>query len=472
MKVTRLDLPVMASLMEENGRRLDCNPYLSGGFEARVLLKKLDAEKQPLKDLTAGGLKGIFNGPRFPRHYVQDPAHGVPFLGSTDILAADLSGLPMISKKQVKARPELVIDQDWTLITCSGTIGRMVYSRADMKGMAGSQHFMRIVADRTKILPGYLYAYLSSRFGVALIVSGTYGSIIQHLEPSHIADLPVPRLGDALEQKIHDLITEAALNRVEASKLLAEASQDFIVHFRLEEPKIKQNYDCPSITVATSSRLQQRIDAYYYAGWNEDAEAVFNSVPDHQKMRLEDVTDDLYIPGIFKRLYVSEAKYGYPYITGSDIFCLSPTSNQFLSRKVAHDFRLVLRKGMILVQDSGQLGGLIGRPVAVGSYLDGFSCTNNVVRIIPKTDTDQGYIFAILNTTYGVRLLMREATGSSIPHLDEKRVKNIQIPWADEKDRQRIGKKVLNAVELRDHACDLENQARNLIETQIAKSQF
>jgi type I restriction enzyme, S subunit len=473
MKVTRLDLPVMASWMESNGRRLDCNPYLSGGFEAQALLDLIPEEnKQELQELTEGGMSGLINAGRITRRWVNDPDHGIPFLSSTDILQADLSTLSLISKKCIQQNPKFLIKKDWILITRSGTIGRIVYARSDMDGMACTEDVLRVIPDRAKILPGYLYAYLSSRFGVALIVSGTYGSIIQHLEPSHIADLPVPRLGDALEQKIHDLITEAALNRVEASKLLAEASQDFIVHFRLEEPKIKQNYDCPSITVATSSRLQQRIDAYYYAGWNEDAEAVFNSVPDHQKMRLEDVTDDLYIPGIFKRLYVSEAKYGYPYITGSDIFCLSPTSNQFLSRKVAHDFRLVLRKGMILVQDSGQLGGLIGRPVAVGSYLDGFSCTNNVVRIIPKTDTDQGYIFAILNTTYGVRLLMREATGSSIPHLDEKRVKNIQIPWADEKDRQRIGKKVLNAVELRDHACDLENQARNLIETQIAKSQF
>ena len=470
MKTTRLDLPVMASWMESNGRRLDCNPYLSGGFEARVLLDRLNAVKQPLKEVTQGGMKGIFNGPRFSRHYVNDPKHGVPFLGSTDILAADLSGLSMISKKQVKAHPELLIDEGWTLITCSGTIGRMVFSRADMKGMTGSQHFMRIVADRTKIPPGYLYAYLSSRFGVSLIISGTYGSIIQHLEPNHIEDLPVPRLGDSIESQVHELVHKAASNRVEASNLFEESVQDIIDHFQLEQPREYQEYPHPSINIANSSQVRQRMDAYYYADWNNNAEEQFNSVPKDRQACLGDVTEDLYIPGIFKRVYVDSRVYGYPYITGTDVFSLSPTSNRFLSKKVAEDFRLVLKKGMILVQDSGQLGGLIGRPVPVGRYLDGFACTNNLVRITPKSETDQGYIFAVLNTTYGIRLVVREATGSSIPHLDEKRVKRIQIPWADDETRILIGAKVLKAIEMRDEACDLESEARSIVEFEIAGS--
>ncbi len=37
MKTTKLDFPVMSSWMENNGRRLDCNPYLSGAFEAKVI---------------------------------------------------------------------------------------------------------------------------------------------------------------------------------------------------------------------------------------------------------------------------------------------------------------------------------------------------------------------------------------------------------------------------------------------------
>lgn len=101
---------------------------------------------------------------------------------SHNILQADLSNISLISKKAVQKNPKLIIEEGWTLITRSGTIGRMAYCRSDMAGMACNKDVLRVVADPDKILSGYLYAYLSSKFGVPLVISGTYGAIIQHIE--------------------------------------------------------------------------------------------------------------------------------------------------------------------------------------------------------------------------------------------------------------------------------------------------
>ena len=79
----------------------------------------------------------------------------------------------------------------------------MAYARPDMDGMACSEDVLRVVPDPDRILPGYLYAFLSSKFGVPLVVGGTYGAIIQHIEPHHIANLPVPRLGEEIEARAH-----------------------------------------------------------------------------------------------------------------------------------------------------------------------------------------------------------------------------------------------------------------------------
>src|SRR5579885_3867889 len=122
MRLPSLDRPVTSAWLDLNGRRLDSSPYVSGAAEAKMLLETLHAEKMPLRLVNTG----IFNGPRFARLYVDDPDYGVPFLGSTDILNADLSTLPLLSKKLVERLPELLIQDGWTLITCSGTIGRMV----------------------------------------------------------------------------------------------------------------------------------------------------------------------------------------------------------------------------------------------------------------------------------------------------------------------------------------------------------
>src|SRR5260370_41914210 len=121
MKLTNFDNPVMSCWFSIKGARLDSKPFLSGALEARVLLEKLRVEKQPLQEVTIG----IYHAGREGRKYVDNPEYGIPFLGSTDILAADLSSLPFLSKKQVEANPSFVLQEGWTLITRSGTVGRM-----------------------------------------------------------------------------------------------------------------------------------------------------------------------------------------------------------------------------------------------------------------------------------------------------------------------------------------------------------
>ena len=121
--------------MMREGLRFDVGPYLSGGLEARVRLEELTARKDRLEELTAGRDSGIYHAGREGRRWVTDSEFGVPFLGSTDILKADLSNLLLISKKQVAKNPKFTVHKGWTLITRSGTIGRMAYARPDMDGM-------------------------------------------------------------------------------------------------------------------------------------------------------------------------------------------------------------------------------------------------------------------------------------------------------------------------------------------------
>jgi type I restriction enzyme S subunit len=458
---------IRSGWMQENGLRLDGGPYLSGAPEAKAILRKLTARKDRLQDVTRGRMAGIFNGPRFARAYVDDPRYGAPFLGSTDILAADLSHLPLISSKQLAGMPELIVQENWTLITCSGTVGRMAYCRRDMAGMAGSQHFMRVVPDPDRIPPGYLYAFLASRFGVPLVVSGTYGAIIQHIEPQHIADLPVPRLGHRTEQAAHEHVTSAACARARASQLLADASERFALQLGLSRERPLRGYGRPATHVVRSSGLARRLDAFYYAPWNVDARTAWDSSSAPEMVPLGDASAQLYIPGIFKRQYAEDPAHGYPYLTGSSVYELAPTSDRYLLRRIADSGQLVLREGMVAIQDSGQLGGLIGRAVGVGSYLDGFAATNNMVRIVPRSRTDQGYLLALLRSEYGLRLLCREATGSSIPHLEEGRVSRIMVPWPDATIREEVASPVLDALSLRDQACEHERAAIELVEACI-----
>lgn len=458
---------VRAAWLEEGGRRLDCNPYMSGALEARDALEQLKARKEALRTLTAGHAGGLYNGPVFARVWVDDPRYGVPFLSNSDMLNADLSTLPLLQRKyaQSKKLAHLELSPGTTLITCSGTIGRMTYVRPDMAGMWSSQHIMKVAPNPERIPPGYLYAFLSSRYGVPLVVSGTYGAIIQHIEPEHIADLPVPRFDSSFEDTIAGKVDAASHARAQAVELLREAALRLHRTLGLQAPTPVSALPKPDVTSVSSDAFRDRGDAYYYSIRNSESRTAFDGVAVNRSLR---EVAEVFIPGIFKRLYASDPQYGSPYITGGDVFELAPSSERYLMKKVAAEYRLLLKQGMIVVQEAGQLGGLIGRSVMVGRHLDGFSCSNNMIRIVPEDDIDGGYLFALLSSEHGVRLLSREAAGSSIPHTDESRVKNIMVPWPSRAEREHIGAPAIRARELRDQACAWEQEARNMLEAKVS----
>lgn len=445
------------------GLRLDSKPYMSGALESREILEALN-NTEPLKNFTHGYDGGIYNGPKFSRIWVSEPLYGVPFLGSSSMLKSDLSNLPLLKRKYAESKKlsHLRLKKGTTLISCSGTIGKMVYSRLDMEDMWTSQHIMKIVPNESRIRPGYLYAFLSGKFGVPLIISGTYGAIIQHIEPHHINNLPVPRFSLGTEEKVHDLVELASQKRTASLDLLEKSQLLLSQEFNFPEDESKK-----AIWTTQSIMALNRFDAFYFSEANKMARKIFDS--SNCLLAMKKVAN-VYIPNIFKRRYADDPNCGYPYITGADVFELAPISDRFLMKSVAEENQLVLQKGMILIQEAGQLSGLIGRSVQVGSYLDGFACTNNMVRVTPHDPLDRGYLFTVLASEYGVRLIQREAAGSSIPHIEVSRVQNLEIPWPDKDVRQKIGKPAMEAQDLRDEACELENQARALVEQAIEEA--
>jgi type I restriction enzyme S subunit len=440
---------------------------LGGAIETEILLEELPVKKQSLAEVTST----IFNGPKFSRTYVDDPEYGVPFIGGSELQHSDLSGLSLLSRQRAHSKQlrHLELKKGMTLITCSGTIGKMAYARDEMEGIWSSQHVMKVVPNEDVIQSGYLYAYLSSKFGVPLITSGTYGAIIQSIEPHHISSLSVPRFGEDIESQIHERIDQAAGLRTTASHLMKQAVKTFESLCSVQPAREPRDFPRPSIGKATSTMLAGRMDSTYYIPSCLEARASFDNALGKKHLKSLGEVASVFIPGIFKRQYASDPAFGYPYITGADVFCIKPSSDQFLLKTIADRYGLVLKKGMIVIHEAGQRYGLIGRGVMVGETLDGFACTNNMVRIMPNEPADAGYIYAVLSSEHGVRLLKREAAGSSIPHLDEGRARALQIPWPSADVRSQIAELAHQARDSWDEADQLEDQALKILSDAISK---
>lgn len=445
---------VPSSWLENNGRRLDCGPYMSGALEAKELLRKHNTE--PLKRVTSD----IYHAGRESRIWVDSPEHGIPFMGSTDILSMDLTSLPLISKKQVLSNPRFSITKGWTLITRSGTVGRMAYARADMDGVACSEDVLRVVPNEDHIKPGYLYAYLSSRFGVPIVVSGTYGAIIQHIEPQHIADLPVPRLGE-VEDQAHELIQGAADLRVEASILISEQIKE--LEAEIAGGPVTWIHNKPqafSVGTKTIKGFLSRLDAFHYIGFVGEA-------IDKATVPLVEVQNYARAlrPPIMKRIRVEEG--GYEFLGGSELVTLDQRTETRISARTPHIDQFIVHPGYVLFQCVGQRYGLFGRPVLANRHLYGKAVTEAVMRLVPHDIRDAGYISVYLATGFGQRLGMRFSAGTSIPVLQEEGSRKILIYWPDEERRHAISRIAEQAWENRAQATELEDQARSLVERTI-----
>lgn len=422
---------VPSKWMRREGLRLDVGPYMSGALEAQVRLEELSARKDSLESVTLG----LVNAGRIKRLWVQDPEYGVPFLSSTDILKADISQIRLIAKSAVTANPKLTIREGWTLITRAGSIGRMAYARPDMDGLACTEDVLRVIPNPAQIPSGYLYAYLSSKFGLPLVVSGTYGAIIQHIEPRHIADLPVPRLGEALEREVHELVQESAHNLSRHRELLEKATDLLFESTGVWNPNRHEWFSDLSDRAFAISSTELSI----MRAWNHSrrAKRIRDEVEAGPHDLLGDVTEFEWLRWrkLFKRID-ADPEHGVEVITQKPLFQLFP-KGRWLSRSylLNHSDKYIVPDETILIAKQGTFGEneLYCRCEAVtGSRMLRRAYSDHCMRIVAKRDCiDPAYLFAFLRSNAAFRVLRALSEGAKQQDLHWRTVPSVPVPRCD-----------------------------------------
>ncbi|WP_026223426.1 methylation-associated defense system restriction endonuclease subunit S MAD5 [Methylosarcina fibrata] len=452
---------IPSTWLTHNGRRLDCGPYMSGAIEAIELLKKLRTET--LETIT----DGIFHAGREGRQYVVDAEYGVPFMGSTDILAFDLSSQPLLSKRQVEKNPNFTIRKGWTLITRSGTTGRMAYGRKAMDGMACSEHVMRVVPNTNKVQPGYLYAFLSSRFGIPIVVSGTYGSIIQSIEPHQVANLPVPRLG-LVEGHAHQLVEESAQLLSLGQNQLNEATNLFFSSVGLSDIT-QADWHSWGSDLGFSSNVDIR--SLRALNYNQRFCRLVDMIKSTDWKSLEQIC----LPGSIKRggrynRIDADPEHSYHMIGQKEIFWLRPEGRWIAKSCV--DKEVLVEPGTILIAGAGTFGEfelycrseLIWGKAAERAYSELF------YRVIAdEGEMLPGCLFAFMRSEIAFRMIRSISFGSKLQYPLISLLHELPVPYPSRQVQDEINQLVINAYESRDRAIELEDQARTLVEQAIEK---
>lgn len=163
---------------------------------------------------------------RFKRVYV-DEGYGRVFIGGKQLYELDPKNKKYLSNVHHGDRisRQLELHENMTLITCSGTIGKVALVGKHWENWTANQHIIRIL-PASEDIAGYLNIFLASDYGKVLITRFTYGSVVDEIDDNHVRQIAIPLLKNhTVQKKINDLALEANEKRYQAYLLEQEALQ-------------------------------------------------------------------------------------------------------------------------------------------------------------------------------------------------------------------------------------------------------
>ncbi len=475
LPAVREDLPeeelrwcsVSLSEVMSRGKRLEASVFDIEGKHAREVLK---SSKWSLKTLTGDkGFAQAYHRPRFKRIWVENSEYPIYQPSQITELNPKPSGyLSPITKTNIDA---LRVKKGQILLTCSGTIGNCTIVNETLADKIFSHDVIRISCKEESDI-GFLYAFLRTKTGNALIRTNEYGAVISHIEPEHLSNVPVPNPPIIFKKWINDLVMESFKLRDQSNDLLDEATSLLFKSLNLPPlSSLRPQYfdhsnDFRNYSVKLS-HLNNRLDASYHLPLTDTIiEYLTSSETNITVISDPCVSKDIILPGRFARVYVKEGQ-GVPFIGGKQIFELDPSNKKYLSlthHKKRIKEQLTLEENMILITCSGT----IGKVTLVPSHWEGWTANQHIIRILPSSENIAGFLYVFLASEYGKELIKRFTYGAVVDEIDGVHVSQIVFPLLkDKKQQHKINQLALDANHKRADAYYAEQKAIRIMNDKV-----
>ena len=445
---------VKLSDIQSHGLRLEASVYDLDAMRVRQAVLK---NSVPLSEV----IDNAYYPNRFKRIYCEKK-FGEPFYLPSQITDIRPKAEKFISHESPCNFNELRAKENTLLLTRSGTIGTVAYVLKTLTGKIMSDDVIRI-SFRNDYDAGYIYAWLKSSVGQQILLTNSYGAVIEHIEPEHLENIPFPVAPESLKRRIHGLIVRSYELRDESNELIDEAERILIDELHL--PDI-DDFEREKVFCVKLSNLRGRLDASFHS-------PLVGRIVKHLKAYATEVTTVAdprisrvaILPGRFKRVYVDEG-HGIPFFSGRSIGELNPSDKEYLSfaqhsEKIRDE--LTIRENMILITCSGTIGNV----ALVPKHWDGWAMTHDIIRLISNENL-VGYIYVWLQSVYASELLKMFSYGAVVKHIEKFHLEEVPCPLLRNVAAQsRINSMALLANEKRFRAYLLEQEALKILDKEV-----
>jgi len=377
---------------------------------------------------------------------------------------AYLSPLCKTDFELLKARKGQVV------LTRSGTVGNCSLVTDTLNGKTLSDDIIRITCTSENDT-GFVYAFLRTKIGNALIRTNEYGAVVSHIEPEHLENVPIPDPPPVLKKRIHDLVMRCYALRDESNHLLDDAEE--LLYETLNLPplnRLRPRYFDRSADLrnyeAKLSQLAGRLDGSFHVPIvGSIMRRLRKYAAEVTRVGDQRITKRVILPGRFARVYVQEGQ-GIPFFGGKQLYELDPSNKKYLSLK-HHGERirreLTITENMLLVTRSGT----VGKVALVPTHWEGWIPNEHIIRVEPATDRIAGYLYVFLTSEYGYELITHFTYGSVVDEIDDNHMAAVPIPLLDDRAQRRINALALEANKKRAEAYRLEQEAIRIANEEV-----
>lgn len=444
-----------------NKCRLDASAY---NIDVMKALKKIKANQYGF--ITLWGDSGLINSAYYPGRYKRiyvSSKRGTPFFLPSQLDEILPKPTKFVSTLTVKQLCDDFIKEKSLLLSRSGTIGKSSITSKTTVGKLFSDDVIRVTFKNDYDL-GYVYAYLKSEIGLTILQGNIYGSVIDHIEPEHLNDIPIPCAPIADREKINELVQESYNLRDKSNNLITLAQKELYSELGLLDLSTlsPKQYSCNAGFNNYSVKLSKtdlRLDGSYHVPIVEEIIKKISEKSERvAKLGDDDISESIILPGRFKRVYVDKV-HGIPFFGGKQLLSLNPTNIKYLS-PLHHGERiegqLFLKENMCAISCSGT----IGKVMIVPKHWEGWTMNQHVIRVVPKTNDIAGYIYAWVDSPYCRPLIDRYIYGSVVDEVDDEQIAQVPIPIIKNKEAlHKINDNILKANILRYKAYLKEQEA-------------
>lgn len=447
----------------ESDLRLDASFHISDTNRLKLIYKN---SPFPFSTIDKQAHR-IFSGNIFRRTYVSDPERGIPYITGSDMMKSAIDSGKYLSKKQAIGLKNLMLQKGWILVSCSGTLGNTVYTNELFSGRIGTHDLIRIIPNNKDVKEGFLYAYLSCKYGYTLLTQSSYGGVVKHIEPHHIANISVPIFPIEKQEIIHNLIVQAGEFRTIGNKRLSSLRKEIEQSIERElNLNLFDEKKYASVSLGNIQQFEKRFDAPYYSDLGRK---IFERIITVDNVSISSVSE-VFHPILFGKKQIKGTPLkGNALFKSSSMMQLKPETDFWLSLKKVESYsKLQVKTGWVLVSRTGTVGNII----RISERQNDIFIDDHMIRIIPK-ENYSGLIYIYLSTIYGKELIKFQKYGSVQDVINSDYIGRIPIPkfLTQYTLLKRVQEIVEDAHKMIDKANIYEQEAIQLIETEIAQWQ-